>query len=457
MENNFVKNFNINTLKKNFEDIPKINLNDEVYLEAEKMVRDKIISGKKEIDANNYDEMLMKCILGDIRSIIQIKELIKKYLIEVNKYTEEQIKIFTENIYVYNFGLSVIDDLVKDETINEIWVNGANQIWIEKNGVKKRLDRKFRNDEEVLRVMSQMLQYDKKQINKSNPAVESKLLDGSRITFTIPPVSSYPCMNIRKFKAFDVTEENILKTKTIDKRQLEKLKLLIKGRSNILIIGETGSGKTSFLKLLYDYVNPNLRIGTIESNFELKLAEKFPNRNIFEYEEHQELGVTLGDLFKLCLRSSPDIIFLGEARGSQEAEALINSMRRGHPGSIGTIHTNNAETAIDDLVEMILEDGEKKRDPMLVKNRVVNAVDIIIQIHKFGNGKRKIARITEVVPMAESEYTGKYKLNDICEYDEIKDEFIDKGFIEGDSLKKKMKFFGVSQEEIKDYEIKWSF
>lgn len=418
------------------------------YDEAEKIVRDKIVN-QRGVAAENeqFNEILAKAILGDDNSIRQLKEFIRQYLTDEKKFTKEQIEVMTHEIYTNNFGLSAIDDLVKDDSVNEIWVNGANHVWIEKGGLKTRLDRHFRNDEEVVRVMRQMLQFDRKEINSTKPVAESKLLDGSRLTFAIPPASSYPVMNIRKFKGFEVTEENVLYSRTIDRPMLDWFKLIIKGRANVLVIGETGSGKTSFLKFLCDYIDPKLRVGTVESNLELKLTDKYPDRNIFEYESHEEIGVDLGMLFRLCLRSSPDIIILGEARGSEESEALINSMRRGHPGSIGTIHTNSADTAIDDLMEMIMEDG-KKREPPLLKHRIANAIEFIVQAHRYEDGKRRIVRVTEVIPILDEDVFGKYKLNDIYKYKQFGDTFDKVGKVSGKVLREKFSFFGLTEDEM---------
>lgn len=447
-ENLMTSAFNIKSIIDNNSKKENILINKEVYNLAETIVKNKVINQKGSvIESQKYNEILAKCVLGDKKSTTQMKEFIKQYLIDSKKFTTKQIEYLIQPIYQNNFGLGAIDDLVEDTSINEIWVNGYDHVWIEKNGIKKRLDRRFKNDDDVIRVMRQMLQFDKKEITSATPIVESKLLNGSRITFAIPPASSRPCINIRKFEAFEVTEENLLNTETITKEQLEFFKAIIKGRTNILVIGETGSGKTSFLKFLCNYINPNLRIGTVESNLELKLTKKYPDRNIFEYESHEELGVDLGVLFRLCLRSSPDIILLGEARGSEETEALINSMRRGHPGSIGTIHTNSPSTAVDDLIEMILEDG-RKRDPLLLKHRIVNAIEIIIQIHRFDDGKRKIVKVTEIVPSYDDSTPGKYEENDIWVYNKNNDSFNKVGSIKNEKLLTKMKFYGLSDDEI---------
>lgn len=443
--------FNLNEIIQNelMEKGKDIQVDKNTYDEAEKIVRNKIIN-QRGVSAENeqFNEILARAILGDDGSIKQLKEFIRQYLNDEKKYTKEQIEVMTHEIYTNNFGLSAIDELVKDDSVNEIWVNGANHVWIEKGGLKTRLkDKRFRNDDEVIRVMRQMLQYDRKEINSTRPIAESKLLDGSRLTFAIPPAASMPVMNIRKFKGFEVTEENVLKSRTIDREMLDWLKLIIKGRSNILVIGETGSGKTSFLKFLCDYIDPDLRLGTVESNLELKLTEKYPDRNVFEYESHEEVGVDLGMLFRLCLRSSPDIIILGEARGSEESEALINSMRRGHPGSIGTIHTNSADTAIDDLMEMIMEDG-KKREPALLKHRIANAIEFIVQAHRYEDGKRRIVRVTEVIPVLEEDVFGKYKLNDVYKHTQFGDKFNKVGSVMGKTLIEKFKFFGLNEDEV---------
>jgi pilus assembly protein CpaF len=201
---------------------------------------------------------------------------------------------------------------------------------------------------------------------------------------------------------------------------------------------------------MVDLMSPKLRLGTIETNFELKIDEKYPARNVFSYEEHPELGIGMSDLFKKCLRSSPDIIICGEARGV-EADELIRAMRRGHPGSIGTIHTNSPETAIDDVAEMINEDG-RSRDPVQLRYRVASSLDLIIQIRRFEDtGKRKVTRITEVVP---DSLTQQYTLNDIFRYEvdpknPALGEFVRAGNL-SQPLKKKLNYYGLSEDKTKD-------
>lgn len=420
---------------------------------ATKVVLKEMTEPKGSIEEiENHNRLLARCAIGDKSAQMNVKAMIKKIIEKDYKLAHPPLSdMLVKKIYEDNYGLGAIDDLVNDPTINEIWVNGCEHIWIEKGGIKYRLkDRRFKSDEDVIRVIRLLLQFDRDEITYQEPMKESRMLDGSRITVLIPPVAKRPYINIRKFEAFEVTTENLLAAGTLTQEMVDWLKKAVRGRSNILIIGETGSGKTSLLKWLVGFIPPNLRIGTIETNFELKLDEKYPDRNIFSYEEHPELNITMSDLFKKCLRSSPDIIICGEARGT-EADELIRAMRRGHPGSIGTIHTNSPETAIDDLAEMINEDG-KRRDPIQLHYRIASAIDLIIQIRRFDEtGVRRITRITEVIADSRSY---EYKMQDIFRFEVDKDDptkgkFKKVGSL-SEALKRKLNYFGLPYEEIKD-------
>lgn len=430
---------------------PKV-LDQKLIEEATKLVLENMTNVKgnlEEIEIQN--QLLANCAMGDKNAQLNVKAMIKKiiekdYRLAQPPLSDELVK----KIYEDSYGLGAIDNLYNDKTINEIWVNGYEHVWIEKGGIKYRLkDKRFKNDEDVMRIIRLLLRFDKKDITVQQPMRESRMLDGARITILIPPVAKRPYINIRKFDAFDLTTENLIKAETLNYEMVKWLEKAIKGRANILLIGETGSGKTSLLKWLVGLIDSSLRLGTIETNFELKIDEKYPDRNIFSYEEHLELGITMGDLFKKCLRSSPDIIICGEARGA-EADELIRAMRRAHPGSISTVHTNAPETTIDDVAEMINEDG-KRRDPMQLRYRVASALDLVIQVHRFSDGFRKITRITEVIA-DEKNYS--YTFEDIFRYEIDKDnpsvgKFIKAGNIT-EGLKHKFNYFGLPFNQIKN-------
>lgn len=397
------------------------------------------------------NRLLAMCAQGDPAARTQVKALIKKIIEKDYGLARPPVSdALVARIYEENYGLGPIEDLIEDPTINEIWVNGAEHIWIERGGIKERLPRRFKDDKDVERVIRLLLSHDGKEATPTKPMHESRLNDGSRLTVLIPPVAKRPCISLRRFNTFKVTTENLIKAGTLTEEMVNWLSRVVRGRANILIIGETSSGKTSLLKWMVGLMNPNLRIGTIESTFELKLDEEYPDRNVFSYEAQEDLGITLTDLFIKCLRSSPDVILLGEARG-QEADELIRAMRRGHPGSISTIHTNSPEMAIDDLADMISLDG-RRHDPEALRHRIATAIDIIIQLHRSEyTGVRRIVRITEVISDARSYdwYTQDIWRFVVDPNNPDEGEFRKVGSI-SDGLKQKLVHFGLTASEVAD-------
>lgn len=371
----------------------------------------------QEIEAHN--DMLNRCVIGDVVAQTNVKHLIEKIIekdLEIVPHGPKS-EYLVDYIYRNYYGLGPIEDLVNDPSINEVFVNSYDQVWIERGGKKERIKSEFKNNEDVMRIIRLLLQFDHKEVNLQHPTEESRMLNGSRITILIPPASKNPTICIRKFDAFEVNTENLLAVGTISQEMVTLIQKLVKGRTNIMLIGETGSGKTSFLKWLIGLMSPTLRIGTIETNFELKVDEKFPERNIISYEEHEDIGVTMGELFKKMLRSSPDVIICGEARGS-EADELIRCMRRGHPGSVGTMHTNSVETMVDDIAEMINEDG-RNRDPKQLRYRIAAGIQVVFQIRRCDDGVRRIVRISEIIPNPE---TLDYSINDLFVFNQNKED-----------------------------------
>lgn len=407
--------------------------------------------GTKE-EKRQHNELLARCAKGNKLARKQVKSLIIKVLTEEKLVDPALVVNTAESIYRENYGLGPIQDLYDDPTISEIWVNGYDHIWIDKGGVKMRLNKRFKNDQDVERVIRLMLRYDKKNISPTNPRVECRMEDGSRLTVMIPPTAKRPYINIRKFSSFKISTENYLKSGTFNKEMANFLQKLIKGRANIIISGETNSGKTTLLKYLIQYIDPRYRIGVIESHFELKLDETYPDRNIVSFEVHEEdpINISMKDLFVSMLRYSPDIIIVGEAR-STEAEEMIKAMRRGHQGSIGTIHSSSPELAIADIMDMINEDGKSRNAEMLLK-KVTNAIDIIIQLRRFSDGSRRITRISEVWATPESELNFRYEIRDIyvwvVDYTHENNGYFKKVNSPSEQLKAKLFYYGLTEEEV---------
>lgn len=404
---------------------------------------------QEELDAHN--ELLNNCAKGIVSAQQQVQALINKILAEEQLVDAPYIPMATNKIFKDYYGLGAIEDLFRDPKISEIWVNGYDQVWIDHSGVKQKIQTKFKNNTDVERVINLLILFDKKHISPTNPRVECRLSDGSRLTCMIPPCAAKPYINIRKFSSFAINTENYLENGTFNEEMADCLQKLTKGRANMVISGETNSGKTTLLKYIVQFINPLYRIGVIESHFELKVDETYPDRNIVCFEVHEEapIRVTMKDLFVSMLRFSPDIIIVGEARSS-EAEEMIKAMRRGHQGSIGTIHSSSPEMAVADIMDMINEDGRTRNSEMLLK-KVTNSVDIVIQIRRFADGKRRITNISEINAKEETSLNFSYEIRHLWEWvvDYTRE---DQGYFNrtdraSTKLKTKLHYYGLSLEE----------
>ena len=405
-------------------------------------------------EKNQHNDLLARCARGNKMAQKQVKSLIVKVLTEEKLCESNLIRSLSDKIYKENYGLGEIQDLFDNPDISEIWVNGCDHVWVDQRGVKVRLPLKFKNDSDVERVIRLMLRYDKKNISPTNPRVEGRMEDGSRLTVMVPPTAKRPYINIRKFDSFKISKDNYLKNKTFDDRMAFLLEKLVNGRANIIVSGETNSGKTTLLKYLVQFVNPAFKIGTIETHFELKIDETYPDRNVVCFEAHEEepVGITMKDLFISMLRFSPDIIVIGEAR-SIEAEEMIKSFRRGHQGSFGTIHSSSPDLAIADIMDMIGEDG-KSRDAFMLLKKITNAVDIIVQLRRFEDGSRRISRISEVWATPENDLNFRYEIRDLfvwtVDYAHANNGYFEKKNNISENLCDKLHYYGLTREEINE-------
>ncbi|GGK33221.1 hypothetical protein GCM10010965_27610 [Caldalkalibacillus thermarum] len=325
----------------------------------------------------------------------RIQHVIREERIVVSDLTHEQL---INEIFKRNWGLGAIQDLYDSPDVNEVWVNGAgpHKVWVERSG--KRLcaeDVFFEDEDEIRQIQQRILSNENQELNQSNPVVESKMLDGTRVTLTCPPETSARTITLRKHQSHILSTDDYIRLGTLDRHSADILAALVRGRVNILLIGATSSGKTSMLKWLAQFIQSNLRIGVLETTYELALDRHLPRHNVICFEEQPRLGRTIVKQFHTMLRESPDVIILGEARG-QEADMMIKTFRRGHPGSMGTIHSNSPEAAIQDLADMIMEDG-RNWDQKALYLRVARSIDVIVQLHlEPETGIRRLWRVTEV-------------------------------------------------------------
>ncbi len=401
---------------------------------------------EKEI-RNIHTKMLIKASEGDPAAKIYVKEQIKKELIQRGIADSAELETYTEQIFAEKWGLGLLEKYDTDE-YDEIMVHGT-RILLQKKGDVFEAEERFKNHEEVIAVIRRCLEFDKMNpdINEQNAIVQTKRADGSRINAVIPPVGKEPYLNIRKFKSFIPTTENLLESGTINQEMADIMSMLVRGRSNIVVIGEMGSGKTTFLKWLLGHIPDGLIVGMMETTFEIHPEELYPEKFWVQLEEQR--NYSLQDLFAVILRMNVDIILVGEAR-SYEINELIKAMSRGHSGSIGTAHSMNAEDMLDDFAQMTIETG-KNIDYSALKYRIAKAIDIVIKFRKLPDRRRVCAGIYELVTDPQ---TMDYKAVPIYEFEIDEENPTDRGrHIKknniSEKLKQKLNDYGVKMSEIR--------
>ncbi len=296
-------------------------------------------------------------------------------------------------------GYGPIQGLLNDPDINEIMVNGADQVFIERGGVLSETSARFENDEHVLRVLNRMILPLGRRIDYDSPMVDARLPDGSRVNAVIPPVSTHgPIITIRKFIRSFMTIDNLIGMNTLTPNMADFLHACVAARLNLLVSGPTSSGKTTFLNVLSNFIPENERIITIEDAVELQLRQK----HVISLETKPSNvdgsgAVTPRDLVRNSLRMRPDRIIVGEVR-SAEALDMLQAMNTGHDGSLTTLHANSPRDALSRLETMVLMAGFDL--PLrAIRRQIASAIQLIIHLGRLPDGSRKVTHITEITGM----------------------------------------------------------
>ncbi len=296
-------------------------------------------------------------------------------------------------------GLGPLEDLLAQEDVSEIMVNGPKQIYVERKGKLEKVSTVFLNDEHVLRIIDRIIAPLGRRVDESSPMVDARLEDGSRVNVIIRPLSiKGPVITIRKFAKEKYTHEDLIRFGTLNREMADLLSACIKARLNVVVAGGTGSGKTTTLNILSSFIPDDERIVTIENAAELQLRQD----HVVTLESRpagvEGTGeVTMMDLIVNSLRMRPDRIIVGECRGG-EALAMLQAMNTGHDGSLTTAHANTPKDTISRLETMCMMAGMDL--PMrAIREQVASAVDLIVQQERMKDGSRKITYITEVVGM----------------------------------------------------------
>jgi len=413
--------------------------------------------------SNDYEIFKDKDLLDKFRNRI-IQELIDNQIPDekvLTQYINEEIDRITEGYdlsnvernHIFNLieneinGFGPITELLEDKNVTEIMVNGPDEVYIEVDGQLIRDDSvSFINDEHIVRTIQRIVQPLGRTIDSTNPMVDSHLPDGSRINAIIPPLSvKGPVMTIRKFKESMSNIESLIGNGTLTPYMARFMDACVQAKLNIVVCGGTGSGKTTLLNVLSNFIDPNERIITIEDAVELKLNQthviSLETRNV-NYEREGE--VTIRDLVRNSLRMRPDRIIVGEVRG-EEAFDMLQAMNTGHDGSLTTLHANSAIDALNRLETMILMGGIDI--PLkAVRDYIENALDIVINIERLSDGKRKVTSISEVVGFDGENIILKdvfaFRQNGLTDKGEINGEFILYNYVP--EVYKKIKSRGVT-------------
>ena len=296
-------------------------------------------------------------------------------------------------------GLGPLEPLLADESITDIMVNGANQVYIERKGKLELSDVRFRDNAHVLNIATRIVTKIGRRNDESAPLVDARLEDGSRVNIIIPPLAiDGPSISIRKFSKKGITLDVMARQGNISAAMAKVMKIAARSRLNILISGGTGSGKTTLLNAMSQLIDHGERIVTIEDAAELQLQQPHVVRLETRPSNLEGEGeITMRDLVKNALRMRPDRIILGEVRG-HEAVDMLQAMNTGHDGSMCTVHANRPREALTRLENMVGMAGINLPSKA-VRTQIAAAIDLIIQISRMRDGMRRIISITEVTGM----------------------------------------------------------
>lgn len=367
---------------------------------------------KKDIKTHLIEELTDSVGLEDREIMSLIDSKIEEFQSE-NTLLKLSDKIsLKKNIYDSLKNYDILTELLEDKSVNEIMINSYDEIFIDKNGKNIKWDKKFESKEQLENIIQQIVGKINRIVNVSNPIVDARLLDGSRVHIVLPPIAiKGATVTIRKFPE-RITMKKLIEYNTIDEETAEFLSTLVKAGYNIFISGGTGSGKTTFLNALSEYIPYDDRVITIEDSAELNISHV---KNLVSLETRDknvegEGEINMQMLIKAALRMNPDRIVVGEVRG-KEALDMLQSMNTGHDGSMSTGHANSCFDMLSRLETMVLMAEEL---PLLaIRQQISSSIDILVHLAKLKDKRRVVYEITELLDLNK----GSYKTNKLYEFD----------------------------------------
>ena len=297
------------------------------------------------------------------------------------------------------FGLGPLEPLLADPSVNDVLVNGHDDVWVERRGKLEKTVARFKDDTHLMRIIDKIVSAVGRRIDESNPMVDARLADGSRVNVIVPPLAlDGPTMSIRRFAADPFTAEDLISFGSVTQQVMDLMHGVVKARLNVVISGGTGAGKTTFLNVLSSFIPNNERIVTIEDAAELQLKQEHLVRLETRPANLEGKGrVTQRDLMVNSLRMRPDRIVVGEVR-SAEALDMLQAMNTGHDGSLTTVHANSPRDALMRIETMVAMTG-LEIPQRAVRQQIASAIDVVVQIARLSDGKRKLVSLQEITGM----------------------------------------------------------
>ncbi len=346
------------------------------------------------IDLSKLDLLRNGELANEIGFVIET--LISEEGVPLSRQEKERLVIEVQH---ETFGLGPIEPLLTSPDISDILVNNYNSTYVERNGRLEKTDIVFRDNNHLMQIIERIVTRVGRRIDESSPYVDARLPDGSRVNAIIPPLAiDGPVLSIRRFGLEALKMNDMLALGSFDQRFAKIIEGAVKSRLNILICGGTGTGKTTLLNIISEFIPDDERIITIEDSAELQLKQDHVVRLETRPSNIEGTGeVTQRDLVRNALRMRPNRIILGEVRGG-EALDMLQAMNTGHDGSISTIHANTVRDAMSRLATMVMMNGMDLPD-RAIREQISSAINVIIHLVRFADGTRKIVKIAEITGM----------------------------------------------------------
>ena len=373
-----------------------------VAMDKDRKRRDRLGDIKLELHKRLLDNLNLAALETATESSLRAEiasiasEALDEMSIVLNK---EDRTTVNQELYDEVMGLGPLEPLLKDETVNDILVNGPQRIFVERNGKLELTDITFKDERHLLRIIDKIVSAVGRRVDESNPYVDARLADGSRFNAMVPPVAvDGSLVSIRKFKKEKLAIEDLVKFGAFTEEMAAYLQAAVATRLNIIVSGGTGSGKTTTLNALSSFIANDERILTIEDTAELQLQQVHVGRMESRPANVEGKGaVTQRDCLRNALRMRPDRIIVGETRG-EEVIDMLQAMNTGHDGSMTTIHANSARDGVSRLENMVAMAGIEM--PIkAVRSQIAAAVNLIVQASRLQDGSRRMVSITEITGM----------------------------------------------------------